>query len=192
MNESEGTFFASDRQTWRAWLQEHHATSGAVWLVLKKKGVAESGVTYDDAVEEALCFGWIDSQGRRIDERTHKLRFSRRKPDSVWADSNKARVEKLIAAGLMTEAGMAVVRAAKERGTWDAGSDRRLDETPPDLEEALASSPAAAERWRRWAPSHRRQYVSWVLDAKRPETRSRRIAETVRRAAGGLRPGEPG
>jgi len=192
VNDAEGKFFAADRAAWRAWREEHHATDRAVWLILLKKGVAGVRLTLDEAVEEALCFGWIDGRLRRIDDRRHMLRFSPRRPDSVWADSNKARVEKLIAAGRMTEAGLAVVRVVKERGTWEAGGDRRLDETPPDLEEALAASSAAADRWRAWPPSHRRQYVHWVLDAKRPETRARRIAETVRRAAAGLGPGAAG
>lgn len=191
MSDTEPTFFAPDRATWRAWLAEHHATQDAVWLVMLKKSVPEPSIRLDEAVEEALCFGWIDGRLRRIDERSHMLRFSPRRPGSVWAASNQARVEKLIAAGLMTEAGMAVVRAAQADGSWEAGDDRRLDETPADLAAALAQLPAAAERWRDWAPSHRRQYVYWVLAAKRPETRARRVAEVVRRAAAGIRPGEP-
>jgi uncharacterized protein YdeI (YjbR/CyaY-like superfamily) len=182
------TFFAPDRQSWRAWLREHHQARDAVWLVLLKKHVDEPSVSYEEAVEEALCFGWIDGQLRRIDGRSHMIRFTPRRPDSVWAASNKARVERLIAAGLMTEAGMKVVREAKARGAWDH-DEARFDAAPPDLEAALAADPAAAERWRTWARSNRRQYVAWVLEAKRPETRARRIAEVARRAAAGRRPG---
>jgi len=98
----------------------------------------------------------------------------------------------MIAEGRMTSAGQALVDEAKRRGTWDEAASGRPDVTPPDLETALAAAPAAAARWRAWAPSHRRQYVYWVLDAKRPETRARRVAETVRRAAAGLKPGVPG
>ncbi len=184
------SYFAPDRETWRAWLARHHATDKSIWLILLKKGSGEPRLTLDEAVEEALCFGWIDGQLRRIDDRSHMIRFSPRKPGSVWAESNKARVEKLIAAGRMTEAGMAAVRAAKERGTWEAGSPERLDHTPPDLAEALAAEPAALDRWRTWAQSHRRQYVYWVLEAKRPETRARRVGDVVRRAESGLKPGD--
>ena len=147
-------------------------------------------MSYDEAVEEALCWGWIDGLTNRWDERSYAVRFTPRKPGSVWSESNVARVEKMIVEGLMTPAGQALVDEAKRRGTWDEAASGRLEVTPPDLEAALAADPAAAARWRAWAPSHRRQYVYWVLDAKRPETRARRVAETVRRAAAGLKPGE--
>ena len=120
------------------------------------------------------------------------MRFTPRKPGSVWSESNVARVARMIAEGRMTPAGMALVEEAKRRGTWDQAASGRLDVTPPDLEAALAGVPAAAERWETWAPTHRRQYVYWVLDAKRPETRARRIADVVRRAAAGIKPGERG
>ncbi len=126
----------------------------------------------------------------RWDERSYAVRFTPRKPGSVWSESNVARVERMIAEGLMTTAGLALVDEAKRRGTWDEAASGRLDVTPPDLEEALAADAAAAARWRAWAPSHRRPYIYWVLDAKRPETRSRRVAEVARRASSGLKPGE--
>jgi len=108
----------------------------------------------------------------------------------VWSQSNVARVGKMTAEGRMTPAGQALVDEAKRRGTWEEAASGRLEVTPRDLEAALAAEPAAAARWRAWAPSYRRQYVYWVLDAKRPETRARRVAETVLRAAAGLKPGE--
>jgi uncharacterized protein YdeI (YjbR/CyaY-like superfamily) len=192
MPEITETFFALDRAAWRSWLEEHGAHKTEIWLVLLKKHVPEPSVRLDEAVEEALCFGWIDGQLRRIDGRSHALRFTPRKPGSVWAESNKARVAKLIEQGRMTPAGLKAVELAKANGMWDAGSNERLDSTPPDLEEALAADPVAVERWRTWAPSHRRQYVYWVLEAKRPETRERRVAEVVRRAAADVTPGHPG
>jgi uncharacterized protein YdeI (YjbR/CyaY-like superfamily) len=192
MAEIDVTFFAPSLAAWQAWLQEHGEQDDHVWLLVHKKGVAEPSVTYDEAVEEALCWGWIDGHTKAWDERSYALRFSPRKPGSVWAESNVARVERLIAAGRMRPQGMALVEEAKRRGTWQQASSGRLDVTPPDLQQALDAEPAAAERWRTWAPSHRRQYVYWVLEAKRPETRARRIAEVVRRSAAALRPGEKG
>jgi uncharacterized protein YdeI (YjbR/CyaY-like superfamily) len=192
MPEITETFFARDRSTWRAWLEAHGATTTEIWLVMLKKHVPEPSITYDEAVEEALCFGWIDGILKRIDDRSHALRFTPRKPRSIWSDSNKERVARMVTEGRMTPAGFAVIEASKANGRWDAASSARLDAVPPDLEEALAADPVAAERWRTWAPSHRRQYVYWVLEAKRPETRAKRVAEVVRRAAAAIKPGEPG
>ncbi|HEY5170046.1 MAG TPA: YdeI/OmpD-associated family protein [Thermoleophilia bacterium] len=184
------TFFAADRAAWRAWLEAHHGTATVVWLLLHKRNADETSVTYDEAVEEALCWGWIDGLTNRWDERSYAVRFTPRKPASVWSESNVERVTRMIAEGRMTAAGMALVDEAKRRGTWDEAASGRLEVTPPDLEAALAGVPAASVRWEAWAPTNRRQYVYWVLDAKRPETRARRIADVVRRAAAGIRPGE--
>jgi uncharacterized protein YdeI (YjbR/CyaY-like superfamily) len=184
------TFFAADRAAWRVWLEKHHNSTTVVWLLLHKKHVDEPSVTYDEAVEEALCWGWIDGLTNRWDERSYAVRFTPRKPASVWSESNVERVTRMIAAGRMTAAGMALVDEAKRRGTWDEAASGRLEVTPPDLEAALAGVPAASARWEAWAPTNRRQYIYWVLDAKRPETRARRIADVVRRAAAGIRPGE--
>jgi uncharacterized protein YdeI (YjbR/CyaY-like superfamily) len=184
------TFFAEDRAAWREWLAAHHRSRGQIWLLLNKKHVQEPGLRYDEAVEEALCWGWIDGLTRAWDDRAFVVRFTPRKPGSVWSASNVARVERLIADGRMTPAGLALVEEAKRRGTWEQATSGRLDVTPPDLEAALSGVPAAAARWVAWPASPRRQYVYWVLDAKRPETRSRRIADVVRRAAAGLRPGD--
>jgi uncharacterized protein YdeI (YjbR/CyaY-like superfamily) len=185
------TFFAADHAAWRSWLERHHAARTQVWLLLHKKHVQEPGVRYDEAVEEALCWGWIDGLTRRWDDRSYAVRFTPRKPGSVWSESNVARVERMVAEGRMTAAGQALVDEAKRRGTWDEAASGRLDVTPPDLEAALAGVPAARDRWTTWAPSYRRQYTYWVLDAKRPETRARRIADVVRRAAAGIKPGAP-
>ena len=186
------TFFAADRAAWREWLAAQHGAVPQVWLLLHKKHVGEPSVTYDEAVEEALCWGWIDGLTNRWDERSYAVRFTPRKRGSVWSESNVARVERMIAEGRMTPAGQALVDEAKLRGTWDAAASGRLEVTPPDLQEALAADPAALARWRDWAPTNRRQYMYWVLDAKRPETRARRVAEVARRAAAGLKPGEKG
>jgi len=186
----EDTFFAADRAAWREWFAAHHRERTQVWLLVHKKHVQEPSVTYDEAVEEALCWGWIDGLTNRWDERSYALRFTPRKPGSVWSESNVARVERLMAEGRMQPAGLALVDEAKRRGTWDHAASGRYEVTPPDLEAALAGVPAAAARWVKWPSTPRRQYIYWVLDAKRPETRARRIADVVRRAAMGLRPGD--
>jgi uncharacterized protein YdeI (YjbR/CyaY-like superfamily) len=186
----EDMFFARDVAAWREWLAAHHQDSTQVWLLLHKKHVEEPSVRYDEAVEEALCWGWIDGLTNAWDERSYAVRFTPRKPASVWSESNVARVERMVAAGRMMPPGLTLVEEAKRRGTWDQAASGRLDVTPPDLQAALAGEPAAAARWQEWSASPRRQYTYWVLDAKRPETRERRIAAVVRRAAAGLRPGD--
>lgn len=112
-------FFASDRVAWREWLAEHHGSAGVVWLLIHEKHVDEPSVRYDEAVEEALCWGWIDGLTNRWDERCYAVRFTPRRPGSVWSSSNVARVEKMIAEGRMTPAGQALVDEAKRRGMWD-------------------------------------------------------------------------
>jgi uncharacterized protein YdeI (YjbR/CyaY-like superfamily) len=186
------TLIASDRAAWRAWLEEHHSSRAVVWLLLGKKAMEQPGVAYDEAVEEALCWGWIDGLTKRWDEQRYAVRFTPRKPRSVWSESNVARVERLIAEGRMTPAGMALVDEAKRLGTWDQAASGRLDTTPADLLAALRAVPTALAQWDAWATTPRRQYTYWVLDAKREETRARRVAEVVRRCAAGLKPGERG
>jgi uncharacterized protein YdeI (YjbR/CyaY-like superfamily) len=181
----EHTVRAPNRAIWRAWLEQNHATRREVWLVLAKKRSGLVSVSLEEAVEEALCFGWIDGKLRRIDDQCHMLRFTPRRADSVWSESNKARVAEMIRQGKMTDAGLALVRAAKESGQWDAAAAREVDERPPvELAAALAADDVAGRRWERLAPSHRKQYIGWVAEAKRVETRRRRSHETVRRLRG--------
>jgi uncharacterized protein YdeI (YjbR/CyaY-like superfamily) len=184
-------FFAPDRETWRAWLSEHHMDRREVWLVLLKKRVARPCVTLQEAVEEALCFGWIDGHLRRIDDESHVLRFTPRGRRSVWAQSNKDRVERLIREDRMTPAGLAAVEAAKASGEWDAATAREdVDTIPDDLAGALRDG-GVYETFMATPPSQRKQYLYWVNDAKRDETRRRRIAETVRRAREWKGSGQP-
>jgi uncharacterized protein YdeI (YjbR/CyaY-like superfamily) len=187
------TLIVRDRDEWRDWLSRHHGRERLVWLLIAKKNGGVTGVGYEEAVEEALCFGWIDGQAKRYDERYYALRFTPRRPGSVWAGSNKARVAKLTAEGRMAPAGMAVIDRAKESGDWDSlPTNERLDEIPADLQAALEGDEAAKAAFVAMPASSRRQYVYWITDAKREETRDRRITETVRRAGLGLRWGEPG
>lgn len=182
-------FFAEERGTWRAWLERNGTGSREVWVLFYKRHTGRPCLSYEAAVEEALCFGWIDGKLRRIDDEKHVIRFSPRKPRSVWSESNKRRVQEMIRQGKMTEAGMALVRAGKESGAWDRASEPTPDAPPDDLAAALARNRRARRRFEAMAPSHRRSYIGWVVQAKRAETRARRIREVVRRAAANLRPG---
>ncbi len=177
------------RAAWRRGLERNHATSKGVWLVYKKPASGEPSVAYEASVEEALCFGWIDGLIRNVDEVTHVRRFTPRKPGSQWSETNKARVQRMIDQGRMTEAGLALVRAAQERGAWQAAVEREATDPPEDLAAALAEHPEAERFFAALAPSHRRAYIRSVLDAKREETRARRVALVVARCAEGAKPG---
>jgi uncharacterized protein YdeI (YjbR/CyaY-like superfamily) len=180
----------TSRQTWRAWLQKHHASSSGVWLVFAKKASGLPTVTYNDAVEEALCFGWIDGLMHPVDETFYKQLFTPRKPKSRWAASNKARVEKLIAAGLMTEAGLKTIEVAKQIGTWGALDAVEAMTLPDDFKRALSATPAAKKGYDAYTPSAKKQCLYYLNDAKRPETRAKRIARIVEGAAAGRKPSQ--
>jgi uncharacterized protein YdeI (YjbR/CyaY-like superfamily) len=181
------------RQAWRDWLARHHDKSKGLWLAYYKKGTGKRSVTYEEALQEALAFGWIDSTVRRIDEERYEQKYTPRNDRSVWSAANKARVEKLIATGLMAPSGLAKVEAAKRNGSWnslDAVDRIRAGAEPPrDLLEALDREPGARAAFDRYPPSHRKLWAYWVLSAKKPQTRARRIAETVKRILAGRRPG---
>jgi uncharacterized protein YdeI (YjbR/CyaY-like superfamily) len=172
---------AEDRATWRAWLEANHATETGVHLVSWRRGFGPS-VPYEDAVEEALCFGWIDSSGGTIDERRSKLYFAPRKPRSGWAATNKARVERLLAAGRMAPAGLAAIERAKENGSWTLLDDVERGVIPDDLAAALAAHPPAQSNFEAFPKSVRRMLLGWIAQAKRPETRAARILEIVSKA----------
>ncbi len=172
-----------DRQAWRAWLEQNHARSPGVHLVIYKKHSSKYRLSYDEIVEEALCFGWIDSTGNRLDGERYILRMSPRKPGSVWAPSNKQRVARLIRQGLMTPAGLAKIKAAKRDGSWDRYDAVEALAMPPDLKKALAANKAAQKNFTAFSDSAKKMILWWIAGAKRPETRTRRIQETVRLAA---------
>ena len=173
---------ADDRATWRTWLEAHHASATGAWLVTWRKGHGPV-LDYGEAVEEALCFGWVDSTGGRVDERRTKLYFAPRKSRSVWSRSNKERVERLIAAGLMRPAGLAAIERAKANGAWTALDEIEQGIVPGDLAAALEARPPAAERFDAFPWSARRAILIWVADGRRPETRAARVLETAVRAA---------
>ncbi len=181
------TLSPSTRAAWRVWLAEHHATSPGAWLILRRKHSLEPGVTYEEAVEEALCFGWIDSKGKKLDETRFGLTFSPRKPKSIWAKSNKERVARLIERGLMMPAGLAAIEVARANGAWTAYDAADELVMPEDLAAALAANPAAEQHWQGFSASAKTMILYFIASAKRPETRSRRIARTVELAAQNIR-----
>jgi uncharacterized protein YdeI (YjbR/CyaY-like superfamily) len=178
---------APDRAAWRRWLSKNHEQREAIWLVFHKKGSDGKSPSYDEAVEEALCFGWIDSTVNSFDERRSLQMFAPRKPKSTWSGPNKKRVAQLQRDGLLEPAGIAAIEAAKANGSWSAlDAVERLEE-PPELAAALDAKPKAREHWNGFSPSSRKAILWWVISAKRPETRDKRIEQTVRMAAKGLR-----
>jgi len=176
------------RVEWRAWLAAHHRDSEGAWVVIAKKRSGVPGPTYEEAVEEALCFGWIDSRMHPLDGDRFEQRFSPRRAGSIWSRSNKERLARLVQAGLMTSAGLAKIEAAKADGSWDMLDRVEALEIPEDLAEALAAVPGAPEGFGAMAPSAQKQYLYWVLSAKRRDTRAARVAAVVAAARG---PGVP-
>jgi uncharacterized protein YdeI (YjbR/CyaY-like superfamily) len=166
---------------WRAWLAANHAAKKEAWLTIQKKGSRRPGLRLAEAVEEALCFGWIDGVMHRLDGESFALRFSPRKRDAVWSAANIRRANRLIAEGRMTKAGTAAIRAAKKSGEW-RNAILREDTTrlPAGLKKALAADPKAQEAFAQLAPSHRKRYLYWITSAKKPETRAKRIRGTIR------------
>jgi uncharacterized protein YdeI (YjbR/CyaY-like superfamily) len=174
---------ADDRAAWRAWLSANHAMSGGAWLVTWKPSSGRGSLDYEAAVEEALCFGWVDSTGGRVDEERGKLYFAPRKSRSAWSASNKARVARLIADAQMTPAGMAAIERAKAGGDWEILDSVERLEIPDDLVGELARRSPAASNFDAFPASARKQMLAWVATARRAETRTARIAAIAEAAA---------
>ena len=179
---------APDAATWRAWLQDNHATSTGAWLVRARPGSDLEVVAYEDAILQALCFGWIDGPVRTFDERTSGLWFTPRRPSSGWAATNKARLKLLEERGLMAEAGRRAVEVAKANGSWTVLDNAEALREPDDLAAALDAVPAARAQWDAFPPSTRKFGIGAVDAARRPETRAARIAKIVTDAEAGKRP----
>lgn len=175
------------RAEWRAWLEAHHTQSEGIWHIYYKKASGKPRVTYEESVEEALCFGWIDSVANKLDEERSMQRFAPRKPGSGWSRPNKERIERLLAAGLMMPAGLAKIEAAQQDGSWDKLDAVEALEIPTDLAAALAANPPAANYFEAFPRSVKWAILEWITNAKKPETRAKRIAETARLAAQNIR-----
>lgn len=173
---------------WRNWLAENHAASRGVWLAVGKRGGTKTTLTYEDAVQEALVWGWIDSTVRRLDDHRYQQLFTPRKPGSTWSRSNKERVERLIAEGRMQPPGQTAVDVAKANGAWTSLDDVEALVMPDELRQALAASPEAAAGFEALADSAKKMALYWIASAKRPETRAKRVAATIQAAREGRPP----
>jgi len=182
MAESEPLMFKS-REEWRAWLEENHDRESEVWLVYYKKDTGKQSVTYEAAVEEAICFGWVDGQVKTIDSERYMQRYTPRKKNAVWSESNKERVQRMIIEGRMTKYGMAAVLEAQKGGQWDELKPVDNLEVPPDLEAALAANPKAGGNFSKASPSQKKQFLYWIHSARTEETRKKRIKKTVKMVA---------
>ena len=176
------------RKEWRTWLAKHYQRDEGVWLITFKKASRNPSVGYEASVEEAMCFGWVDSRTRSLDEDRSMLWFAPRRKGSGWSRSNKDRVARLIDAGLMSEPGFAKVEAAKLDGTWNALDAVENLEVPQDLADAFEAQPGSAENFDSFPRWVKRAILEWISTAKRTSTRHRRIDETARLAKDDLRP----
>ncbi|MFH1101994.1 MAG: YdeI/OmpD-associated family protein [Methanobacteriota archaeon] len=181
-----------DRTAWRTWLQQNHTSSKELWLVHYRKSSGKTSVPHREAVEEALCFGWIDSTLKKIDEERFILRYTPRKAKSVWSKINKEKAEQLITQGLMTDAGTKKIEEAKRHGLWDtAYTNKKKERLPSDLKTVLMKNQQAWKNFQAFANSYRNMYIGWVQNAKTDTTRKRRIREVVQRSLRNIKPGVP-
>lgn len=181
-------FYAAGRHEWREWLEQHHRSEQSVWLIQYRKNAGVPTLSWSEAVDEALCFGWIDSTRKTLDNERFIQFFTRRKPNSNWSKINKEKVERLIADGLMTEAGLEAIATAKANGSWVLLDDVEALKIPKDLAAALKKDKAAQAFFDGLSKSVKKMMLYWIVSAKRPETREKRIAEIVEHAEQGQRP----
>ncbi|HEU0297651.1 MAG TPA: YdeI/OmpD-associated family protein [Anaerolineales bacterium] len=175
------------RAEWRKWLEKNHTRNEGIWLISYKKATGKARVDYDESVEEALCFGWIDSKGNKLDEERTMLWFAPRRAGTGWSKLNKDRIEKLIRTGLMAPAGQAKINAAKRDGSWNALDAVEALEIPSDLAEAFSKNERARGYFGAFPRSAKRAILQWIASAKKPETRAKRIEETVTKAEQNIR-----
>jgi uncharacterized protein YdeI (YjbR/CyaY-like superfamily) len=179
--------YVKSRAAWRRWLATHHARSPGIWLIFDKKASRPGRLAYADSVEEALCYGWIDSTVRPLDETRYMQLFTPRKPKSNWSKVNKERVVRLLADDLIAPAGLAAIETAKANGSWTALDSVEALEIPVDLAAAFVKKPIAARNFAAFSPSSRKGYLHWVRQAVRPETRAERIAAVIQHCAANLK-----
>lgn len=178
---------AETKAQWHAWLRKYHLTKKAAWLVYYKPASGKGRVSYDDAVDEAICFGWIDSKPNKLDDMRSIQFFAPRNPKSNWSKVNKQRVERLLKEGRMQPAGIQLVEEAKRNGAWDALNEVEEMTIPDDLQQALHQEKGAWDYFMAFPKSSKKNILEWVHNAKQPETRLKRITETAQLAAKNIR-----
>ena len=170
-----------NRDEWRNWLEENHDLFNEVWLIYFKKHTNKQSIKQTEAVEEALCYGWIDSIVKRIDDEQYMQKFTPRKDNSVWSEVNKKRVAQLIKDEKMTDHGLKKIMAAKKNGMWTKiQSHTNINNIPKEFEIALTENQSAKSNFESLAPSYKKQYLYWITDAKREDTKNRRIAKAIK------------
>jgi len=186
------SYYAKDRKAWRKWLEKNHATSDGVWLIYDKKASGKKRLEYSDAVEEALCFGWIDSTLRPLDDEKYMQRFTPRKPNSGWSALNKQRIEKMIDQDLMAKAGLEKIEEAKRNGAWEKLDHIEALKLPEDFEKALSKNKKAKTNFENFPQFTKKQFLYRINSARRPETRKERIKLLVKMAAANKKPSVEG
>lgn len=182
------SFYPSTRQKWRAWLEKNHAKKDSVWLIIYKKNSGKPSITWSQAVDDALCYGWIDSKAQTIDEECYRQFYSKRKPKSAWSKINKEKVDQLIKEGLMRPAGMATIEIAKQNGSWNILDDVEELLIPKDLETAFRKYRGSKSFFLNLSKSVKKMMLHWIVQAKKPETRQNRIAEIAEMAGKKMKP----
>ncbi len=173
--------YVTNRNGWRTWLKKNHNSQKEVWLIYYKKHTAKPRIPYEDAVEEALCFGWIDSTVKKLDDETYAQKFTPRKVNSKWSELNKRRALKMIKAGKMAEAGLSKIREAKDNGKWSETAQVKKELLlPPGLKKVLMRNEKARKNFNGLAPCYKRLYAGWILSAKKEETRQGRLKEAMK------------
>lgn len=181
------TFHAKTRKEWRKWLEKNHQSETSIWLIIYKKGSKTPSVYYPEAVDEALCFGWIDSKPNKRDENSYYQFFAKRNPKSNWSKVNKEKVKKLIEQGFMHSSGLKMIDIAKQNGAWTALDDVENITIPDDLNALFLKNKTAYKNWEKFPRSSKRGILEWIMNAKKTETRQKRIEETVRLAANNIK-----
>ena len=182
------TFYPTSQKDWREWLQENHNSKQSIWLICYKKQANKPTINWSDAVDEALCFGWIDSTRKSIGDDAFIQFFTKRKPNSVWSKINKAKIERLIQDGLMQSAGYEIIEKAKENGSWIILDEVEELTIPEDLEKEFEANPGSKDFFMSLSKSVKKGILQWIVLAKRPETRQNRIKEIAILAAQNLKP----
>ena len=181
------TFYAKSQKKWRKWLEKNHQSEKSVWLIIYKKESETPSIYYPEAVDEALCFGWIDSKPNKRDENSYYQFFAKRNPKSNWSKVNKEKVTRLIEQGLMHISGLRMIEIAKQNGTWTALDEVENITIPDDLKAVFSKSITALHNWEKFPRSSKRGILEWIMNAKKNETRQKRIEETVKLAADNIK-----